>query len=165
VQQILDITHVYPVIKRLIEKKVCIVWEALSERYKTRTENFIILNPVYDNEDALSELLNNWSRAPKQMELLLSYLHLVKTEGEVIQPLLLKKSGASVAQLKSLVDKNILIIEKRSVDRIKAMPKAMQVKFDLSEAQQRALTELQEHLTSNNVCLLHGITSSDRILL
>ena len=30
VQQILDITHVYPVIKNLIDKNVCIVWEALS---------------------------------------------------------------------------------------------------------------------------------------
>jgi len=162
VQQILDITHVYPVIKRLIEKKVCIVWEALSERYKTKKENFITLNPVYDNDDALSELLNNWTKAPKQMELLLSYLHLVKTEGEVIQPLLLKKSGASVAQLKGLVDKNILIVDKRSVDRIKAIPKSMQVKFDLSEAQQKALAELQEHFTGNNVCLLHGITSSGK---
>jgi primosomal protein N' (replication factor Y) (superfamily II helicase) len=27
VQQILDINHVYPVIKKLIEKKVCFVWE------------------------------------------------------------------------------------------------------------------------------------------
>ena len=68
----------------------------MSERYKTKKENFITLNPVYDNEDALSELMNNWSKAPKQMELLLSYLHLIKTEGEVTQPLLLKKSGASV---------------------------------------------------------------------
>jgi primosomal protein N' (replication factor Y) (superfamily II helicase) len=162
VQQILDVTHVYPVIKRLIEKKVCIVWEALSERYKTKKENFIILNPVYDNEDALSELLNNWSKAPKQMELLLSYLHLIKAEGDVIQTLLLKKSGATAAQLKGLVDKNILIIDKRSVDRIKAMPKSMQVKFDLSVVQQTALIQIQDHFLNKNVCLLHGITSSGK---
>ena len=51
----------------------------------------------------------------------MSYLHLVKTEGEVTQTALLKKSGASAAQLKGLADKNILLIEKRSVDRIKAI--------------------------------------------
>ena len=50
VQQVLDITHVYPVIKRLIDKKICIVWEALSERYKSKMENYIILNAKYDNE-------------------------------------------------------------------------------------------------------------------
>ncbi len=49
------------------------------------------LNPIYDNEDKLSDLLNNWTRAPKQMELLLAYLHLIKAEGEVTKPELLKK--------------------------------------------------------------------------
>ena len=46
VQQVLDVAHVYPVIKKLIDKKVCIVWEALSERYKSKMENFILLNPI-----------------------------------------------------------------------------------------------------------------------
>ncbi len=165
VQQILDITHVYPVIKNLIEKRVCIVWEALSERYKSKKENFILLNPVYDNEDALSDLMNHWTKAPKQMELLLSYLHLIKTEGEVTQTQLLKKSGATAAQLKGLSDKNILLIEKRSVDRIKAMPKSMETNFDLSMAQQKALSQVEQSFSTKNICLLHGITSSGKTQL
>ncbi|MEO7768590.1 MAG: primosomal protein N', partial [Ferruginibacter sp.] len=118
VQQVLDITHVYPVVKKLIDKKVCIVWEALSERYKIKMENFVLLNPLYDNEKDLGELLNNWTKAPKQMELLLAYLHLAKTEGEVTQSALLKKSGASAAQLKGLADKQVIRVEKRRIDRI-----------------------------------------------
>ncbi len=98
VQQILDVNHVYPLIKRLIEKKVCYVWEAFNERYKQKKENYIILNSEFNREEKLNELLNNWTRAPKQMELLLSYLHLSKTEGEVTQTALLKKSGASATQ-------------------------------------------------------------------
>ncbi len=62
-------------------------------------------------------------RAEKQMELLLSYLHLVKTEGEVTKSELLKKSGASDAQLKGLVDKKILWTEKRNVDRLSIFTK------------------------------------------
>ena len=34
VQQVLDATHVYPVIKKLVEKKVCMVWEALNQKSK-----------------------------------------------------------------------------------------------------------------------------------
>jgi len=162
VQQVLDVNNVYPVIKRLIDKKVCIVWEALNERYQTKKENFVLLNPQYDNEEALAQLLNNWSGAPKQMELLLSYLHLIKTEGEVSQQALLKKSGASAAQLKGLADKNIVLIEKRSVDRIKTMPKAMQTNFDLSLAQQKAFEDVKESFTDKGVCLLHGVTSSGK---
>ncbi|MEO6357676.1 MAG: primosomal protein N' [Ferruginibacter sp.] len=165
VQQVLDVTHVYPVIKKLIDKKVCVVWEALSERYKSKKENFVLLNPQYDTDAAMSELLNNWTKAPKQMELLLSYLHLIKTTGEVTQVELLKKSGATAAQLNGLAEKKILLIEKRSVDRIKALPKAMEVAFDLSAAQEICLLELQQCFTTKNVCLLHGVTSSGKTQL
>src|SRR5205085_251788 len=78
VQQILDVNHVYPVIKKLIDKKVCFIWEAINEKYKDRKENYIILNPDYNNDEKLSDLLNNWNKAPKQLEFLLSYLHLLK---------------------------------------------------------------------------------------
>jgi primosomal protein N' (replication factor Y) len=165
VQQVLDVTHVYPVIKKLIDKKVCVVWEALSERYKSKKENFVLLNPQYDTDAAMSELLNNWTKAPKQMELLLAYLHLIKTTGEVTQVELLKKSGATAAQLNGLAEKKILLIEKRSVDRIKALPKAMEVAFDLSAAQEICLLELQQCFTTKNVCLLHGVTSSGKTQL
>jgi len=113
VQQILDAAHVYPVIKRLIDKKVCYVWEELKDKYKPKTEIYIALNPVYHNEEKLSELLNKWSRAPKQMELLLAYLHFIKTEGEVTQSQLLKKANANAAQLNGLIDKKILVEEKK----------------------------------------------------
>ena len=115
VQQILDASHVYPVVKKLIEKKVCYVWEELKEKYKPKTETFIILNPEYSKEEKLSDLLNNWGKAPKQMELLLAYLHFIKSEGEVTQPQLLKKANATAAQLKGLVDKKILFAQKKDI--------------------------------------------------
>ena len=162
VQQILDVNHVYPLIKRLIEKKVCYVWEAFNDRYKQKKENYVVLNPEFDNEEKLSELLNNWSRAPKQLELLLSYLHLLKTEGEVAQAALLKKSAASTAQLKGLTDKNILVIEKRNVDRVPSLPHKISIDFELSAVQQTALDEINTIFSEKNVCLLHGITSSGK---
>lgn len=162
VQQILDVTHVYPIVNRLIGKKVCFVWESLKQTFTAKKESFVLLNHAYDNEDKLSELLNNWGRAPKQMELLLSYLHLMKTQGEVTKAELLKKSGASDAQLKGLVDKEVLRIEKRSVDRLSYAPKDVVVDFDLSPAQETAYGKVQECFDTKQVCLLHGITSSGK---
>jgi primosomal protein N' (replication factor Y) (superfamily II helicase) len=162
VQQLLDASHVYPVIKKLIEKNVCHVWENLQEKYKEKQETYIRLNPIYNNEEKLSELLNNWSRAPKQMELLLSYLHLVKTEGEVTQGELLKKSNATAAQLKGLVDKQILLTEKRATDRIRGLPKDISIDFTLSAAQQTALDEIEKIFEEKQVSLLHGVTSSGK---
>jgi primosomal protein N' (replication factor Y) len=164
VQQVADIIHVYPLIKRLIEKKVCSAWEAFNEKYKEKKENFVLLNPEYSNDEKLSELLNNF-KAPKQMELLLSFLHLVKTKGEVSQTELLKKSGATTSQLKALVEKNILFTEKRNIDRIPALPKKMEVSFELNKPQIKALSEIEIGLEKHDVCLLHGITSSGKTQL
>ncbi|MBC7902868.1 MAG: primosomal protein N' [Gemmatimonadaceae bacterium] len=162
VQQVLDASHVYPVIKRLIEKKICFVWEDMHATYKEKKEIFVLLNPEFQSDEKMGELLNNWSRAPKQMELLLAYLHFQKTEGEVTQTMLLKKSGATAAQLKGLADKHILILEKRSVDRVKQQARHVTLNFELSEAQETALKEITEKLKEKNVCLLHGVTSSGK---
>ncbi|HEX4878001.1 MAG TPA: primosomal protein N' [Chitinophagaceae bacterium] len=162
VQQLLDSSHIYPVINRLINKKVCHVWESLKQTYVPKKETYVLLNPEYDNEEKLSDLLNNWTRAPKQMELLLSYLHLIKTEGEVPKQALLKKSGASEAQLKGLLEKNILRTEKRIIDRIKYLPKNVTIDFELTEVQQAAFERVKTQLQSKPVCLLHGVTSSGK---
>ena len=162
VQQVLDNSNAYPVIKRLMEKKVCFVWESLKETYSARKESYITLHPQYSGEEMLGELLNNWQRAPKQMELLLAYLHISKTQGEVTKPELLKKSGASDAQLKGLIEKHIIIVESKRVDRIRYLPQAVNIDFVLSKAQQSALEHLKMQLNEHAVCLLHGITSSGK---
>ncbi len=162
VQQLLDVSHVYPVIKRLLDKRVCFVWEELRTTFKEKKENFILLHPKYEAEEQLADLLNNWTKAPKQMELLLAFLHLLKTEGEVTQPALLKKAGATAAQLKGLEEKGVLLIEKRSVDRIKQLPKNILIDFELSNAQQSTLRQVNDILKEKNVCLLHGVTSSGK---
>jgi len=162
VQQVLDSSHVYPVINKLIQKRVCYVWEALKQNYSPKKETYVLLNPEYNSEEKLSDLLNNWSRAPKQMELLLSYLHFIKTIGEVTKSELLKKSGASDAQLKGLVDKNILLVEKRSVDRLQYLPRNIRIDFELSALQHEAFEKVKNSLLEKPVCLLHGVTSSGK---
>jgi len=162
VQQVLDITHVYPIIKKLIDKKVCFVWEAMDEKYKVKKENYVVLNPFYHNEEELAAKVNDWKGAPKQMELLLAYLHLEKTAGDVLQADLLKKSGATAAQLKGLVDKDILRVEKRSVDRIKSLPKNVEIDFEFSKAQEACSAAVAKALEEKPVCLLHGVTGSGK---
>ncbi|MFT3948644.1 MAG: primosomal protein N' [Agriterribacter sp.] len=162
VQQLLDSSHVYPVVKRLIEKRLCFVWEALKEAYVPKRETYVMLNQEYEDETKLAELMNNWSRAPKQLALLLSYLHFAKTEGEVTKPALLKKSGAADAQLKGLVDKNVVRLEKRNIDRLQYLPQNIIIDFELSPAQQEALNAVEESFADKPVCLLHGVTSSGK---
>jgi primosomal protein N' (replication factor Y) (superfamily II helicase) len=163
IQQILDAKQVYSVVKKIVEKNVAYIKEELAERYTVKKENFVILQPQYvHNEDALADLLNNWKGAPKQLDLLLAYLHIYKTEGEVTQPAILKKTGATAAQLKGLADKKIIIIEKRSTDRIQQLPKEINIDFTLSPAQTDALAAVQQSFAAKNTCLLHGVTGSGK---
>ncbi len=165
VQEMLNSVSVYPVVKRLIDKSVCYVWEALKESYKPKKETYILLHSDYAAEEKLEQLLNEdkrLQRAEKQMELLLSYLHLQKTESEVTRSSLLKKSGASDAQLKGLIAKNILVAEQRSVDRLRPLPKNIQIGFEFSPEQQRVFSEINEQFKTKSVSLLHGITSSGK---
>lgn len=165
VQQVLDSSHVYPVINRLINKRICHVWEALKESYSPKKETYVLLNPQYDNEEALSTLLNEdkkLQRAEKQMELLLAYLHLIKAEGEVTKAGLLKKSGALDAQLKGLIEKNILRLEKRQIDRLQYLPKNITIDFELNDAQKKAFSQIIDSFKEKQVCLLHGVTSSGK---
>jgi len=165
IQLILDASHVYPIIKKLLEKDVCFVWEKLNEKYKTKKEIYVTLHPDYTHEDQLARLLNDWKGASKQMELLLSFLHLQKTAGEVAKPALLKKASASAAQLNALCEKKILVVEKRNVDRIKLTPKNLHIDFELSTQQKTCLSEVQESLKTKNVTLLHGVTGSGKTLI
>lgn len=162
VQQLLDSLHVYPVIKKLIENKVCFIWEELKQKYKEKKETYITLHPQYNNDEALEQLLNDWQGAPRQMELLLAYLHLRSTEGEVIQSALLKKSGATTPQLKALINKKILVAEKRAVGRLPDLHADIRLGFELSVAQQAAMEAIKNSFEEKNVCLLHGVTSSGK---
>lgn len=162
VQELLDVTNVYPIIKKLIDKEVCYVWEELKEKYKEKKQTYITLHPTYKNEEKLAALLNGWTKAPKQMELLLAFLHLQRTEGEVLQQELLKKSTATAAQLKGLIDKGVLLSEKRSSDRIYYGTPEVNIQFTLSPAQEKALSEIHSQFLEKSVCLLHGVTASGK---
>jgi primosomal protein N' (replication factor Y) len=165
VQQLLDATHVYPVIKKLIEKQVCFTWEKLHEKYKAKSESYVTFHPNYLQEEALEKLLNHWKGAPKQLELLLAFIHLYRSVGEVVQADLLKKANATSAQLKGLVEKHILCIEKKNIDRIQQLPKSVFIDFELSVQQAVALQSINTALENKNVCLLHGVTGSGKTQL
>ncbi len=166
VNQLLDIGNVYPVIKKLIDKQICFVWEELREKFTPKTETFLALTPAYQDESKLSGLFNEGKQAaPKQMELLLSFLHFMKKDGEVTRAALLKKANASAAQLKGLIDKGILIAEKRATDRLKRLPLDVSLQFDLSPAQQNAFDAINQALLQKPVCLLHGVTASGKTLV
>ena len=163
IQKLLDKKSVYPVINKLIQKGICSVEETMHDKYTIKVENLLHLHPDYHSESALEQLLNDWTRAPKQLALLLSFLHLQKTEGQVQQKALLDKSGAAHAQLKALIDKGILVVEKRKIDRLAVDASLGNANLhQLSAGQQLAYDSMVEQMKTHSVNLLHGVTGSGK---
>ena len=163
IQKLLDKKSVYPIINKLIQKGICSVEETMHDKYTIKVENVLHLHPDYHSETALEQLMNDWTRAPKQLALLLAFLHLQKTEGHVHQKALLEKSGAAHAQLKALIDKGILVVEKRKIDRLAVDLSLGNTNLhQLSAAQQLAYDSILEQMKTHSVNLLHGITGSGK---
>jgi len=163
IQKLLNKKSVYPVINKLIQKGICVVQETMKDKFSSKMETFLLLHPTYQNEWALEKLLNEWTRAPKQLDLLLAFLHYQKTEGDVKQKSILDKANSSHAQLKALIDKGVLIAEKRKIDRLAVdLTKGNTQLHTLTEQQKKTLQDIQSQLEKQNVCLLHGVTGSGK---
>lgn len=132
------------------------------QAFKPKEAVFLALAPRYSQDENLEALLRHEKRAPQQLALLMTFLQLAAANTPVAQRTLLQRSGASAATLKALVQKEILIPEKRSVDRIPQLPARSELDFALSALQQKALEQLQTSWKEKNVCLLHGVTASGK---
>jgi len=163
IQKLLNKKSVYPVMNKLIQKGICMVQETMKDKFSSKMETFISLHPTYQNELALEKLLNEWTKAPKQLDLLLAFLHYKKTEGAVKQKSILDKANSSHAQLKALIDKGVLIAEKKKTDRLAVdLTKGNTQLHSLTEQQRITLQDIQNQLVKQNVCLLHGVTGSGK---
>lgn len=156
---------VFPLLKALLEKGILHIYEEISEKYKPRVKTFIKLNPFYNDPVNKKALFETLGRAPKQLDVVLAYLQLEKQQNEISRAALVESSGASVAVVKSLIDKEIFIEENKVMDRLLVSGDETTNSFELSMLQQQALAGLNQQFEQKNVVLLHGVTSSGKTQL
>ncbi len=130
--------------------------------FQPKVERFVTLDASYTAEEKLAELLNTWKGAPRQLALLLAYVELQQRSGDVSLSALLARSGASTAQLNALIEKKIVVVYKKEVDRIVHMPVIHSLDFTLSPAQHDAYSQIKVNWLQQLVCLLHGVTASGK---
>ncbi len=162
VSAILDKKTVLPVINSLIAKGVLSVKEEFYEQYKPKLVKYIRLNDIYNSDEKLSKLLDDLSRARKQKQAVMQYFSIDSSTKKPIKVKTLQElSKVSASVLKSLVDKEIFEIYYIQTDRVD-FGKSKETLKKLSEFQEKAFTEIKENFKTNDVTLLHGITSSGK---
>ncbi|MFN7013646.1 MAG: DEAD/DEAH box helicase, partial [Bacteroidia bacterium] len=168
VAEILELKQVHRIIKSMLEKASIRIQEELKEKYKPRLETYIKLNAAYLNdENLLKEVFDKLEKkAPKQLEVLMAYIHHSRCFSENI--IEIKKSflnetidGADAA-IKALVKKNIFELYEVETGRLKQDDSELISQIIFSEHQQKAFDSIKEEFQQKDIVLLHGVTSSGK---
>ncbi|MFZ6053282.1 replication restart helicase PriA [Halocola ammonii] len=167
ISDILGQKTVQPIVNQLVAAGVVITEEDMKRKYRPKIVEYVKLSPTAKEEENLSGILDDLDkRAPKQMELLMSYLKMSKHfEGDPqpVKKLDLQKSVDGNASLvNALVKKDVFQIEGVQVGRIDDGAENVQASFGLSDDQQGALEEIEKHFEDKDVTLFHGVTSSGK---
>lgn len=166
ISAILDRKTVYPVIRKLIEEGVILVYEEIQQRYQPKYETYVRIADEFAAEEKLKEVFAQLEKkAFKQLQLLMAYLHLsehhTKSPKAVRKSDLLKVSGSGDSAMASLLKKGILFLEELEVSRLLLKEAANKI-LTLSPHQEKAITAIRAAFEQKDVCLLHGVTSSGK---
>ncbi|MFB9055657.1 primosomal protein N' [Mariniflexile ostreae] len=163
ISSILDKKNVLPVIKRLIEKEVISVEEEIYEKYKPKLVRYVKLHTHFTSEKALHGLLEELSRAPKQRQVIMTLFSIsAKTRKPVKVSELSSESDASAAIIKALIEKDVLEEYYIQTDRIQYSGGENEATKTLNDYQSTALEHINTSFETQNITLLHGVTSSGK---
>ena len=146
----------------------------VEDGFRPRTELFIRLADKYRDEQTLTLLISSMKRAVRQLDVLMTYLRLTGVDNiehllpetelrEVTREELMNESHASIAVIRSLQEKMILVTYEKEVGRLNhnIAPHPEKIKL-LNEAQTEAYNHILVQMMGHPVTLLHGVTSSGK---
>ncbi len=169
-------SSVLPIVRKLLDAGAVLVKEEVRSQYRPRMLRCVRLAEAYFDEQKLVELYDILEkRSPKQFELLNSLLTLseaalaIRMQNPVLmkevskEQLMKSLPDASASAFDTLRTKGIIETYERPIGRLASAEMSGEIFLNpLSEAQQRALEEIQERWTRQPICLLHGVTSSGK---
>lgn len=165
--KISEINNLLPTLKLLLDKGAVEINEALTEKFRAKTDTYVRLTPEARTEENLRQIFDDLSRAKKQLDVLMMYIDLSKClipnrQREVSRKELLEKTNASAAVLQGLVERRILEFYKKEIGRLDLSVQPTNAIFALNSFQQKALSDIEMQMKEKQVVLLHGVTSSGK---
>ena len=161
--------NVASLVNRLMEAGIVEIDEKVVERYRAKKTTYVRLAFERGDSERLHECFRLVTRSRQQEKALIAYLDLsgwMSPTGDlkdVERDKLLEVSGVSPAVLRALVDKRIMQVVKKSVNRFGVNSNERPIQLSpLSESQSKALIEITEGFKSHQVQLLHGVTGSGK---
>lgn len=161
ISEIVRLKNVFPLIKSMVSKGMITIKEELKEKYKPKTISCIDLSEHYADETALANLFDTLEKQPKQLSLLMAYLHLKQQNQLIDKATLIQTAGVTASTLQTLIRKNIFSIREEAIDRLQINWMETE-SFLLNEGQQKCYDEIKEFWQEKEIVLLQGITGSGK---
>ena len=166
--EILGIKTVQPIIKRMMDRRIILSVEELTDKFVPKTAVYVELGPLATTEDDLNTCisgLESKKNTEKQLQAFLSILREGNYQNGHLRPIERKKlldMDVSASSLNTL-EKNGMICQTRyEISRFKENTKDQSSFKEMSPAQFKALTDIQVSFEEHNTTLLHGVTGSGK---
>jgi primosomal protein N' (replication factor Y) len=160
--------NVEGLVSKMLDINALHISERVIDNYRPKTEAMVRLTVARDDEAALHKFFDDVKRAKKQESLLLAYLDLShwlrkhEKVAEVTKAALLKRADATQAVLSAAVQRGMMEIYKKEINRFAVHEKAENDLPVLTDEQKRAYVEIHQSFKEKDITLLHGVTSSGK---
>jgi primosomal protein N' (replication factor Y) (superfamily II helicase) len=162
IRDILGQKTVYPLINRLLQRKIIYLKEELLTKYKPKEVSCVRLQEPYaSNSEMLEIAFEKLNRSDRQVEAMMAFLQLSQKQEFVQCQEVYKKANVDSSVLKAMEKKEILEIYKKEVSRIAGYEEELIDSHDLSDQQSRILDEIKSE-KEKLVTLIHGVTGSGK---
>ena len=162
ISQIINKKNPYPIIQKMISSGYVEVNYEIKEKYSPKLLNAIFLNSSLFSQKNIEKSFNLLNNSPKQKEILLLLISLIKNKDYIILKDLKKTARFSNTTIKSLEKKGLIAIRKIKIDRNNILNDKPRSSNLLSKLQNDALKKIKKKLEKKDILLLHGVTSSGK---
>ena len=151
-------------IKSLIDLQYIEIDEKIAEKYRAKEIAYLRINDAELAGSSLPQILLSLKRSPKQQEMFLAILEkqTENPEKPIRKSEIFDDGNYSHAQLKSLIERNLVQEYFLQKDRLEAYQGDIEEIENLTDEQFRAKKEIDEAFGEGKNVLLHGVTSSGK---
>ena len=151
-------------IKSLIDLQYIEIDEKIAEKYRAKEIAYLRINDAELAGSSLPQILLSLKRSPKQQEMFLAILEkqTENPEKSIRKSEIFDDGNYSHAQLKSLIERNLVQEYFLQKDRLEAYQGDIEEIEKLTDEQFRVKKEIDEAFAEGKNVLLHGVTSSGK---
>jgi len=143
----------------LIESEILERFEQIDNKGYQKFTPWLVLEDTAKAEEILKQ-----TKAPAQRDMVIQFFSEAKGANEIAWLPFAKKYSISTPIRNSLIKKGVYRLDSRVLDRISGKEDEEMV-FELSESQQKAVSEINQGFQASKPVLLHGLTGSGKTML